>query len=225
MFIYCVRSCTMSGHRGSGLPPTHGSGSDLIRRGRIPAAGAVGSFASAPRALATIEAFDSSSGCSRTRGGARTSTRCEASRSPPAVIARRPCAEIHGLGRGDGTTLGCERRAQETSMIRSSFPVILLAAAFSGAAPCTAQTVDTAVWVANGAVVTMARDGGTLYLGGNFTVFGPRAGEGVVLDAGSGALSQPNPRVDGLNSSGGVLACVPDGSGGWFIGGAFNSVA
>jgi len=74
-------------------------------------------------------------------------------------------------------------------------------------------------WVTNGSVHAIVRTPDTVYIGGEFTHVGPVTGGGVPLDASTGAPVATFPRVNGT-----VYACVPDGSGGWFIGGSFDRV-
>ena len=62
-------------------------------------------------------------------------------------------------------------------------------------------------------------DDGTLYVGGDFTRAGPMTGGGVPLAVDSGQPLPSFPKVDGD-----VFAVVPDGAGGWYIGGAFARV-
>ena len=64
-----------------------------------------------------------------------------------------------------------------------------------------------------------ALSGNTLYIGGTFTQVGPATGSFVPLDAGTGAPLSGFPKV-----AGSVFTMAPDGSGGWFIGGAFTAV-
>ncbi len=69
-----------------------------------------------------------------------------------------------------------------------------------------------------------ATDQAALYLGGDFDYVGPVTGHGVVLAAdpaqpGDDGLLAFEPVVDGP-----IHAVVPDGSGGWFIGGEFFTV-
>ncbi|MGE5176425.1 MAG: hypothetical protein ACM3JJ_08625, partial [Hyphomicrobiales bacterium] len=86
--------------------------------------------------------------------------------------------------------------------------------------PACAQTIDDGFWVTNGPVNTVVRDGRTIYIGGKFTRVSPASGCGVPLDASSGAPLTSFPMVTG----GEILAVVPDGAGGWYIGGLFESV-
>lgn len=76
-------------------------------------------------------------------------------------------------------------------------------------------------YVANNIVNKLALDTSTntLYMGGTFTAVGPNTGTGVPVDATSGLPENNYARV-GMN----IRAVVPDGTGGWYIGGAFNYV-
>ncbi len=82
-----------------------------------------------------------------------------------------------------------------------------------------AQTVDTAVLGTNGPVNIIVNDGGTIYIGGDFTSIGPLTGGGVAIDASTGAVHRPYPQVAGA-----VNVVAPDGSGGWYLGGSFTAV-
>ncbi len=97
-------------------------------------------------------------------------------------------------------------------------PLVLLASTLWFAAAC-AQTVLPDLWGTDWAVTSLARVGNTLYIAGVFDRIGLNSGGGVPLDPLSGALVRPFPRVAGV-----VRAVVPDGSGGWFIGGDFAAV-
>jgi hypothetical protein len=94
-----------------------------------------------------------------------------------------------------------------------------LAAALLLPAVAAAEAVDTTLWVANGAVYALAKYGTTLYAGGDFTAVAPCTGGGTPLSTATGALAKPFPRVEGT-----VLVGIPDGAGGWFIGGRFSAV-
>ena len=85
--------------------------------------------------------------------------------------------------------------------------------------PASGQTIDDTLWGADAGVGKMARIGSTLYVAGGFTRIGPNSGGGVPLDAESGEPLRPYARVAGE-----VYVSVPDGAGGWFIGGEFSAV-
>src|SRR6185503_9090410 len=101
------------------------------------------------------------------------------------------------------------------SVIAGMAVAVLLGSAGIG----LAQTVDTTLWVTNGQVNAVVSNGGTIYIGGDFSRVGPATGSGVALDAGSGAAQQPYPKVVGV-----VYAVARDGKGGWFVGGSFTHV-
>ena len=65
----------------------------------------------------------------------------------------------------------------------------------------------------------MAISGSTAYIGGNFTRIAPYTGSSALFDASNGELKRPWPEVAGV-----VNDVVSDGTGGWYLGGDFNSV-
>ena len=75
-------------------------------------------------------------------------------------------------------------------------------------------------WVTDGAVRAIVHTANTIYIGGDFTYVGPNTGSGVPINTSTGAALSTFPRVNGE-----IRACLPDGSGGWFIGGNFTQVA
>ncbi len=79
---------------------------------------------------------------------------------------------------------------------------------------------DLSFWVTNGEVYSILPTPDTVYIGGSFTYVGPNTGNGAPFDASTGQPLPSFPRAEGS-----VYACVPDGSGGWFIGGYFTEVA
>ncbi len=104
-------------------------------------------------------------------------------------------------------------------MNRRSTLALLSIASWMFAIPAGAQVARSDFPVVNSVVNAMVRSGNTLYLGGGFTRIGPASGGGVPLDRTSGAPLAGFPKV-----AGNVQAAIPDGAGGWFIGGAFTSV-
>jgi hypothetical protein len=82
-----------------------------------------------------------------------------------------------------------------------------------------AQNVQPDFWGTDGDVTSIARIGNTIYLAGLFSSVGPSTGGAVPIDRLSGAPRASFPRVNGV-----VHAVIPDGSGGWFVGGDFTAV-
>ena len=87
------------------------------------------------------------------------------------------------------------------------------------AARADAQTLRPDFFITNGQVTAQVLRGNTLYVGGSFSFVGPVTGSGVPVDPVTAAPAPGFPRVNGT-----VTAAVPDGSGGWFIGGQFTAV-
>lgn len=75
-------------------------------------------------------------------------------------------------------------------------------------------------WVVNGAVSTFAAVADTLYLGGSFSYIGPYSGSLTAIGRKPGDVPRALPEPNGP-----VHAIVSDGSGGWFVAGAFTRVA
>ena len=94
---------------------------------------------------------------------------------------------------------------------------ILVATLFSQPAP--AQPIQD-TWGTDGTVNTVFESGGTVYVGGNFSCVGPAYGGLVRLDLATGAVDTEFPRLHGT-----VRQIIPDGAGGWYIGGEFTHVA
>ena len=94
-----------------------------------------------------------------------------------------------------------------------------LSASASVSNPARAQLVQEQLWGTDGTVTTIARSGSTVYVGGAFRMAGPVSGGGVTVSGSDGNTVAPLPRVAGV-----VQAVIPDGTGGWFIGGSFVSV-
>lgn len=74
------------------------------------------------------------------------------------------------------------------------------------------------LWGTDGNVVATARLGNTLYIAGAFNAVGPVTGGGVPVHAETGDPIAGYPRVAGL-----VRTAIPDGEGGWYIGGTFSA--
>ncbi|MBN2027346.1 MAG: hypothetical protein JW854_11365, partial [Actinobacteria bacterium] len=81
-----------------------------------------------------------------------------------------------------------------------------------------AQTYMDA-WITDGPVYSVYTEGGVAYIGGHFDYVGPNTGSGVPISTASGSPVDPYPRVNER-----IQAVVPDGAGGWYIGGGFTRV-
>ena len=80
------------------------------------------------------------------------------------------------------------------------------------------QNARNDFWVTNGTVTSMVRVGSTLYVGGSFSFVCPPTGAGVPVDSSTGV-----PAAGFANIVGQVFAAAPDGTGGWYVGGAFTT--
>jgi len=74
-------------------------------------------------------------------------------------------------------------------------------------------------WGFNGEVSVIKPYGEKIYIGGKFDYYGPITGSGALIREDDTTPSTNFPKVNGH-----INACVPDGSGGWYIGGSFTRV-
>jgi uncharacterized repeat protein (TIGR01451 family) len=83
-----------------------------------------------------------------------------------------------------------------------------------------AQDLDTTLWVTNAKVQTITASNHTTYLAGDFTYIGPNTGSGVLVNTFTNKLeTTPFQQINGW-----VRAIIPDGNGGWYLGGDFTKV-
>jgi ubiquitin-protein ligase len=84
-----------------------------------------------------------------------------------------------------------------------------------------AQTLQANLPITDGSVraVLFNPAENIIYIGGSFNYVGPNTGNGVGIDNSTGNTVSGFPYVNGD-----IYAVVPDGSGGWYIGGEFTSV-
>jgi len=87
-----------------------------------------------------------------------------------------------------------------------------------------AQTLQSNLWTTNGTVEAAVVSGNIIYIGGQFNYVGPTTGAGGALSVVTGMPDTAFPKVIRSTGSAQILAVVPDGSGGWYIGGYFSSV-
>lgn len=97
--------------------------------------------------------------------------------------------------------------------------LLVVVVAVGAASSAQAQVVDSTMWTTNGEIRALAKGPGTIYVGGTFDLAGPATGGGTPIEAGTGTLPAGFPKVMGY-----VHAVIPDGAGGWYIGGDFTSV-
>ncbi|MEO5988418.1 MAG: hypothetical protein ABIU54_10820 [Candidatus Eisenbacteria bacterium] len=102
-------------------------------------------------------------------------------------------------------------------MFRPLCLAIACTAVFAENAP--AQTVRSDFWTPNWPVSGALITGNTLYIHGDYNFLGPQTGGGALVTSTDGSAIPGFPRVQGS-----VLIAIPDGVGGWFIGGAIGSV-
>ncbi len=79
------------------------------------------------------------------------------------------------------------------------------------------------MWIPNGVVYDIVESGNQLFIGGNFTEVREWTGGAVPLDLSSGLVTWPNSQHK-ARVSGSVGVVIPDGNGGYYIGGNFNAV-
>ncbi|MBI5711724.1 MAG: T9SS type A sorting domain-containing protein [Candidatus Eisenbacteria bacterium] len=120
-----------------------------------------------------------------------------------------------GRGRGRRSDVG---RFQDGRTVLAGASGLLLFLLLS-AGPVVSQEVDPILWGTNGNVTGIARSGNTIYIAGAFFLVGPNTGSFVPIDRTSGAALPSFPKVAGV-----VKAIIPDGHGGWFLGGWFVGV-
>lgn len=99
--------------------------------------------------------------------------------------------------------------------------LLTLLVLFVGFSTSNAQTLQEQWWSTNGTVNAIEEDpvNELVYLGGSFDKVGIYDPRGAELDITTAAVTTPMVRPNGT-----VYSCVPDGSGGWFIGGNFTEV-
>jgi hypothetical protein len=78
---------------------------------------------------------------------------------------------------------------------------------------------DPKFWITDGPVNAILVTNNTVYIGGDFSYVGPQTGPVALFDQTTGQLVAAPARINGA-----VNAVVPDGNGGWFVGGAFTGV-
>ncbi len=89
--------------------------------------------------------------------------------------------------------------------------------------PATAQAqLDPGFWISNWTINDAARFGDRLYVAGGFSVLGPHTGAAVPMDPVTAQRLPQFPMFLGTDhSSVSIRKILPDGAGGWYVGGQF----
>ena len=99
-------------------------------------------------------------------------------------------------------------KISRTMLVLLSIPLLALS-----------QSAQQNMWVPNGEVYSVVEEDGIVYIGGTFTQVAPYTGGFVLVDSSTAARDTLLPRIHGS-----VYSMVPDGSGGWFVGGVFSKI-
>ncbi len=84
------------------------------------------------------------------------------------------------------------------------------------------QSIDKSFWATDAPVWCFEKYGNTLYFGGAFTqVFRPRIGIALVDNSDEQNF---NPNFPEINTGGYIWTAIPDGAGGWYVGGSFTQI-
>ena len=111
------------------------------------------------------------------------------------------------------------RRARRLAAALTGLCLLAGLAAVDAPASADPAAVPAESWVTNGTVHALRQVGSRIYVGGSFTQAGPNTGFGVALDPSTGVWAQAFPKINGV-----VLTAVPDGEGGFYVGGDFTRV-
>src|SRR5215831_20633966 len=99
--------------------------------------------------------------------------------------------------------------------MRHKFYLGMLAMTLMFSTLSNAQTLQKFMSSTNGDVYTVYKSGGSYYLGGSFTYVGLKTGYDLLTNA-----TNDNPNMDFPGATNGQVYCsIPDGSGGWYVGG------
>ncbi len=109
--------------------------------------------------------------------------------------------------------------SKQTLLAVTAYLVCAAIALAIGAYSATASTPNSSDWTVDGDVNAITESGGTSYVGGSFTSVSLDTGPGAGFSASTGS---PDPDLPEVN--GNINAVESDGSGGWYIGGAFTQV-
>lgn len=117
--------------------------------------------------------------------------------------------------------LGLISKSWQSRLLPLAAPLLaaILAAGTTQVSAQPSGTMDPKFWLTDGPVTAVVVTNGAIYLGGEFSYVGPRTGPAGVFDRVTGEWLASPPRINGI-----VRTVIPDGSGGWFIGGTFTQI-
>lgn len=98
-------------------------------------------------------------------------------------------------------------------------PVIIMGTMLCAGLSAQSVTPDMGTWISNGTVYDIKADNEFTYIGGSFSHIGPNTGGAAMF---STNIDQPDLSFPNVNGT--VHVIIPDGSGGWYIGGEFTQV-
>lgn len=104
-------------------------------------------------------------------------------------------------------------------LTRNQFTVLLFLSQFLAFIAAQAQTQDYNHWITDGVVHDFVEDANFIYAAGQFDFVGPPTGNGAAITE-----TNTNPDLSQCRPNGNVLVSIPDGTGGWFIGGSFTHI-
>jgi len=104
-----------------------------------------------------------------------------------------------------------------------SIAAIWLGLAFQ-AAVAQLATLRPDAWLTNGVIHDIAFSNGVTYIGGEFNFVTMPTGTGAALSIRTATTSSMAPPFPLPKANGAISAVIPDGAGGWYIGGEFTAV-
>ena len=111
------------------------------------------------------------------------------------------------------------KRCEFYLLTGNRFTVLLFLSQFLAFIAAQAQTQDYNHWITDGVVHDFVEDANFIYAAGQFDFVGPPTGNGAAITE-----TNTNPDLSQCRPNGNVLVSIPDGTGGWFIGGSFTHI-
>jgi hypothetical protein len=103
-------------------------------------------------------------------------------------------------------------------LLLATFLLFILSPITEAAVSQTINNIIDHNWLPNGAVNAIEITTNTIYVGGNFTYLGPYKGSAFIYNN-FGLTTDLEHKINGI-----VWTAIPDGNGGWYVGGDFHRV-